>query len=389
MSTFNWQDPFSFENQLTSEEKLIRNTASKYAQEKLAPRIIEANRHETFDINIFKEMGALGFLGMCFQGYGCSGSSYTAYGIVARELERVDSSYRSLLSVQSSLSMNAIYKFGTDTQKNKYLPSMAKGDLIGCFGLTESGHGSDPGGMETHAKKTQGGWILNGSKMWITNSPLADVFIVWAKVEDGIQGFVLEKGMKGLSAPKIEGKFSLRASPTGEIVMDDVFVTEEHFLPHGKGLRAAMECLNDARYGIAWGVLGAAEFCWHQARNYALDRLQFKRPLAANQLVQAKLVNMQTDISLALQGILRAGRLKDENNCPPELISLLKRNNTQKALEVARVARDILGANGISDEYQVIRHMLNLETVITYEGTFDIHTLILGKAQTGISAFGN
>ncbi len=387
MSSFNWQDPFDVEDQLTIEEKLIRDTAAKYASDKLMPRILEANRHETFDPQIFKEIGELGFFGMTIQGYGCAGSSYTSYGLIARELERIDSSYRSLFSVQSSLAMNAIYKYGDESQKQKYLPAMAKGDLIGCFGLTEPGHGSDPGAMETHAKARAGGWILNGAKMWITNSPIADVFIVWVKLEGNIQGFVLEKGMEGLTAPKIEGKFSLRASPTGEIVLNDVFVTKDNLLPKAQGLKAAMGCLNEARYGIAWGSLGAAEYCWHHAREYVLEREQFGKPLGANQLIQAKLVNMQTDISLGLQGILRAARLKDQGTCPPELISLLKRNNTEKALKVARIARDMLGANGISDEYHIIRHMMNLESVITYEGTYDIHTLILGKAQTGIGAF--
>jgi glutaryl-CoA dehydrogenase len=388
MSSFKWEDPFDFEDQLSAEEKLIRDTAAKYAKDMLMPRILEANRHEIFDPNIFKEIGELGFFGMTIEGYGCVGSSYTSYGLVARELERIDSSYRSLFSVQSSLAMNAIYKYGDEEQKQKYLPGMAKGKLIGCFGLTEPGHGSDPAGMETHAKPKGEGWVLNGSKMWITNSPIADVFIVWARYDAGIQGFVLEKGMKGLSAPKIEGKFSLRASPTGEIVLDDVFVTKENVLPKAQGLKAAMGCLNDARYSIAWGSLGAAEFCWHQARSYVLERIQFGKPLAAQQLVQAKLVDMQTDLSLGLQGILRAARLKDQGQCTPELISLLKRNNTEKALKIARIARDMLGANGISDEYHVIRHMMNLESVITYEGTYDIHTLMLGKAQTGLAAFG-
>ncbi|HUX78352.1 MAG TPA: acyl-CoA dehydrogenase [Alphaproteobacteria bacterium] len=387
MSTFQWDDPFLWEDQLSGEEKLIRDTAQRYAQEKLMPRILEANRHETYDLGIFKELGELGFLGMTIKGYGCAGSSYTAYGLVARELERVDSSYRSLLSVQSSLVMNAIYLFGDEEQKLTFLPPLSKGLLIGCFGLTEPNHGSNPAGMETHAKAHQDGWILNGSKTWITHSPIADVFIVWAKVESEIKGFILEKGMEGLSAPKIEGKFSLRASPTGEIVLNEVFVPRKNLLPKAVGLKSVMGCLNSARYSIAWGALGAAECCWHQARSYVLERYQFERPLAANQLIQAKLVQMQTDISLALQGVLRAGRLKDEERCSSELISLLKRNNASKALEIARVARDMLGANGISDEYQVIRHVMNLESVNTYEGTFDIHTLILGRAQTGIGAF--
>lgn len=387
MTAFQWADPFLFEDQVSAEERLIQNTARRYAQEKLMPCILEANRHETYDLGVFKELGELGFLGMTIQGYGCAGSSYTAYGLVARELERVDSSYRSLLSVQSSLVMNAIYLYGDEEQKHKYLPALAKGKLIGCFGLTEPNHGSDPESMESHAKVHRDGWILNGSKAWITHSPIADIFIVWAKEAGQIKGFILEKGMKGLSAPKIEGKFSLRASPTGEIVLNDVFVPKENLLPKAMGLKAVMVCLNNARYGIAWGTLGAAEFCWYKAHSYVLERSQFGRPLAANQLVQAKLVQMQTDISLGLQGVLRAARLKDEGRCPPELISLLKRNNAGKALEIARTARDMLGANGVSDEYHVIRHMMNLESVNTYEGTFDIHTLILGRAQTGIGAF--
>lgn len=387
MSPFQWDDPFLFEDQLSAEEKLIRDTARRYAQEKLMPRILRANRHETYDLNVFKELGELGFLGMTIKGYGCAGSSYMAYGLVARELERVDSSYRSLLSVQSSLVMNAIYLFGDENQKHTYLPALRKGLRVGCFGLTEPNHGSDPGAMETHAKAHQDGWILNGSKTWITHSPIADVFIVWAKDEGEIKGFLLEKGMEGLVAPKIEGKFSLRASPTGEIVLNDVFVPRKNLLPKAVGLKAVMGCLNNARYGIAWGALGAAEFCWHKARSYVLERSQFGRPLAANQLIQAKLVQMQTDISLGLQGVLRAARLKDEERCSSELISLLKRNNAGKALEIARVARDMLGANGVSDEYHVIRHVMNLESVNTYEGTFDIHSLILGRAQTGIPAF--
>ncbi|MBX9621976.1 MAG: acyl-CoA dehydrogenase [Alphaproteobacteria bacterium] len=387
MSQFQWDDPFLFETQLNEEEKLIRETARRYAQDKLIPRILEANRHETYDLAIFKELGALGFLGMTIQGYGCAGSSYTTYGLVARELERVDSSYRSLLSVQSSLVMNAIFQLGGEVQKQKYIPRLAKGEWVGCFGLTEPNHGSDPAGMETHAKATGEGWILNGTKTWITHSPIADIFIVWAKEGSEIKAFILEKGMEGLSAPKIEGKFSLRASPTGEIVMNDVFVPQENLLPKALGLKAAMTCLNNARYGIAWGALGAAEFCWHLARSYVLARQQFGKSLAANQLIQAKLVDMQTDIALGLQGVLRMGRLKDEERCPPELISLLKRNNTQLALDIARKARDMLGANGVSDEYDIIRHVMNLESVNTYEGTHDIHTLILGRAQTGISAF--
>lgn len=387
MNRFQWDDPFLFETQLNEEEKLIRETAYRYAQDKLMPRILEANRHETYDLAIFKELGALGFLGMTIQEYGCAGSSYTGYGLVARELERVDSSYRSLLSVQSSLVMNAIFQLGDEAQKQKYISRLAKGELIGCFGLTEPNHGSDPSGIETHAKATGKGWTLNGTKTWITHSPIADVFIVWAKEGDEIKAFILEKGMEGLAAPKIEGKFSLRASPTGEIIMNDVFVPQENLLPKALGLKAAMTCLNNARYGIAWGALGAAEFCWHLARSYVLERQQFGKPLASNQLVQAKLVDMQTDIALGLQGVLRMGRLKDEESCPSELISLLKRNNARLALDIVRKARDMLGANGVSDEYGIIRHVMNLESVNTYEGTHDIHTLILGRAQTGISAF--
>ncbi len=385
---FSWEDPFLFEDQLTEDERILVASARKFAQEKLMPKILHANRHEEADLGILKQMGEMGFLGMAFEGYGCAGASYTAYGLVARELERVDSSYRSSFSVQSSLSMQAIYSFGSETQKEKYLPSMARGELIGCFGLTEPDHGSDPGSMETRARKTKDGWILQGSKTWITHAPKADILIIWAKDDEGmIRGFLLEKGMNGLSCPKIEGKFSLRASLTGEIVMNDVFVPEENRLPFAEGLKGPFTCLNNARYGIAWGVLGAAEFCWHKARAYVLERKQFGRPLAANQLVQAKLVEMQTDISLALQGILRCGRLKDEGRAAPELISLLKRNNCSKALNIARIARDMLGANGVSDEYHIIRHLMNLESVNTYEGTFDIHTLILGRAQTGLQAF--
>lgn len=386
--TFSWEDPFLLEDQLTEEERLLMKSVRRFAQEKLMPEILHANRHEKANMALLEEMGEMGFLGMAFEGYGCAGSSYVAYGLVARELERVDSAYRSSFSVQSSLAMQAIYSFGSEAQKQKYLPPMAKGKWIGCFGLTEPNHGSDPGSLETRARKTKGGWILNGVKSWITHAPQADVLVVWAKDEEGIiRGFLLEKGMKGLTCPKIEGKFSLRASPTGEIVMDDVFVPEENWLSTAEGLKAPFTCLNNARYGIAWGVLGAAEFCWHRARDYVLTRHQFGRPLGANQLIQAKLVDMQTEISLGLQGILRCGRLKEEGRAAPELISLLKRNNCGKALSVVRVARDMLGANGISDEYHIIRHLMNLESVNTYEGTYDIHTLILGRAQTGLQAF--
>lgn len=387
-SPFAWEDPLFFQDQLSEEERLIQDTIRRYAQEKLMPRILEGNRHEIYDLQVVKELGELGALGMTIQGYGCAGSSFVAYGLVARELERVDSSYRSLFSVQSSLVMNTIAQFGDEAQKEKYIPRLAKGEKIGCFGLTEPNHGSDPGALETRATAHKDGWLLNGSKTWITNSPIADIFIVWAKEEGDIKGFILERGMEGLSTPTIEGKFSLRASPTGEIVLNDVFVPLENRLEKAVGLKAVMHCLNHARYGISWGALGAGEFCWHRARDYVLERSQFGRPLAANQLIQAKLATMQTDLSLGLQGVLRAGRLKDEGRCPPELISLLKRNNTRKALEIARLGREMLGANGISDEYHIIRHMLNLESVDTYEGTYDIHTLILGRAQTGISGFG-
>jgi glutaryl-CoA dehydrogenase len=386
--SFVWEDPFFFHDQLNDEERLIQDTLRRYGQEKLMPRILEANRHEIYDPQVVKELGELGVLGMTIQGYGCAGSSFLAYGLVARELERVDSSYRSLFSVQSSLVMNAIAQFGDEAQKEKYIPYLAHGERVGCFGLTEPNHGSDPGSLETRATAYKGGWLLNGSKSWITNSPVADVFIVWAKEEGEIKGFILERDMEGLSTPKIEGKFSLRASPTGEILLNNVFVPPENRLEKAVGLKAVMHCLNQARYGIAWGALGAGEFCWHQARSYVLERSQFGRPLAATQLIQAKLATMQTDLSLGLQGVLRAGRLKDEGRCPSELISLLKRNNTRKVLEVARLAREMLGANGIADAYHIIRHMLNLESVDTYEGTYDIHTLILGRSQTGIDGFG-
>jgi glutaryl-CoA dehydrogenase len=386
--SFKWDDALLLEDQLTDEERMVRDTARDYAQDKLMPRILEANRHEIFHREIMTEMGALGLLGSTLEGYGCAGTNYVSYGLIAREVERVDSGYRSAMSVQSSLVMYPIYAFGTDALKEKFLPKLATGEYVGCFGLTEPDAGSDPAGMKARAQKTDGGYILKGAKMWITNSPIADVFVVWAKDDNGdIRGFVLEKGMKGLSAPKIEGKFSLRASITGEIVMDDVFVPEENMFPEVKGLTGPFSCLNNARYGIAWGAMGAAEFCWHQARQYTLDRILFGRPLAANQLIQKKLADMQTEITLGLQGVLRLGRLKDEHRAAPEAISLMKRNNCGKALDIARQARDMLGGNGIADEYHVIRHVMNLEAVNTYEGTHDIHALILGRAQTGIAAF--
>lgn len=386
---FNWQDPFQFDQQLSDEERMVRDTAYQYAQDKLAPRVRQAFRNEETDPGIFREMGELGLLGAMLEGYGCAGMNYTAYGLIAREIERVDSGYRSMMSVQSSLVMYPIYAYGTEEQKQKYLPLLATGEKIGCFGLTEPNHGSDPGGMLTRAKKVDGGFSLSGSKMWISNSPIADIFIVWAKTEDNlIRGFILEKGWQGLSAPKIEGKLSLRTSITGEIVMDNVFVPEENLMPGVTGLKGPMGCLNSARLGISWGALGAAEACWHAARQYVLDRKQFDRPLAANQLIQKKLADMQTEIFLGLQGCLQATRLKEQGKLAPELISLLKRNSCGKSLDIARVARDMHGGNGISDEFPVMRHMLNLETVNTYEGTHDIHALILGRAQTGIAAFG-
>ncbi len=385
---FDWQDPFLLESQLTEEERMVRDTAAQYGQQRLAPRVREAYRQESTDAAIFTEMGELGLLGPTIQGYGCPGVSYVSYGLIAREIERIDSGYRSMMSVQSSLVMYPIYAYGSEAQRQKYLPELASGAAIGCFGLTEPDSGSDPASMRTRAKRVEGGYSLSGSKMWISNSPIADVFVVWAKTEDEvIRGFILEKGWQGLSAPKIEGKLSLRASVTGEIVMDEVFVPEQNLLPNVQGLKGPMGCLNNARYGISWGTLGAAEACWHAARQYTLERSQFGRPLAANQLIQKKLADMQTEISLALQGCLQAGRLKAEDKLAPELISLLKRNSCGKALEIARLARDMHGGNGISDEYVVMRHMINLETVNTYEGTHDIHALILGRAQTGIQAF--
>jgi len=387
-TAFDWTDPLRLDEALTEEERMVRDSARAYCQEKLLPRVLEANRHERFDREIMNEMGALGFLGATIEGYGCAGVNYVSYGLIAREVERVDSGYRSAMSVQSSLVMHPIYAFGTEEQRLKYLPKLASGEWVGCFGLTEPDHGSDPAGMTTRAIAVPGGYRLSGAKMWITNSPIADVLVVWAKTEDEvIRGFILEKGMKGLSAPKIEGKFSLRASATGEIVMEEVFVPEENLLPSVKGLRGPFSCLNSARYGIAWGSLGAAEFCWYAARNYTLDRRQFGRRLAANQLIQKKLVDMQTEITLGLHACLRLGRLKDMGRDTPEMVSILKRNNCGKALDIARAARDMHGGNGISDEYHVIRHVMNLEAVNTYEGTHDIHALILGRAQTGIAAF--
>lgn len=386
--SFQWEDALLLEDQLTEEERMVRDSAYAYCQEKLLSRVLTANREERFDREIMSEMGELGLLGCTIEGYGCAGLSHVAYGLVAREVERVDSGYRSAMSVQSSLVMHPIYAYGTDEQKEKYLPKLATGEWVGCFGLTEPDAGSDPASMKTRAKKVDGGYILKGSKMWITNSPIADICVVWAKDDaDEIRGFVLEKDMKGLSMPKIHGKFSLRASITGEIVMDDVFVPDENLLPHVKGLKGPFGCLNKARYGIAWGAMGAAEFCWHAARQYTLDRKQFNRPLAATQLVQLKLANMQTEISLGLQAALRVGRLMDEGRAAPEMISLIKRNNCGKALDIARISRDMHGGNGIADEFHVIRHVMNLEAVNTYEGTHDVHALILGRAQTGIQAF--
>ena len=394
-STFRWADPFLLNDQLSDEERMIRDSAHDYCQGKLMPRVLEANRHETFDRAIFNEMGEMGLLGVTLpEAYGAAGLNNVCYGLIAREIERVDSGFRSAMSVQSSLVMYPIYTYGNEDQRQKYLPKLITGEWVGCFGLTEPNHGSDPGSMETRATKTDGGWTLHGSKTWITNSPIADLFVVWAKTfghdetDDGvIRGFVLEKGMPGLSAPKIEGKFSLRASITGEIVMDEVFVPDENLLPNVKGLKGPFGCLNKARYGISWGALGAAEFCWHAARQYTLDRTQFGRPLAANQLIQLKLANMMSEISLGLQGSLRVGRLLDEGKATPEMVSIVKRNSCGKALDIARMSRDMHGGNGISDEFHVIRHMMNLEAVNTYEGTHDIHALILGRAQTGIQAF--
>jgi glutaryl-CoA dehydrogenase len=385
---FRWDDPMLLDEQLTEEERMVRDSARAYCQEKLMPRILQAHRQERFDREIFNEMGVLGFLGSTLEGYGCAGVNHVCYGLMAREIERVDSGYRSMMSVQSSLTMYPIHAYGSEAQRLKYLPRLATGEHIGAFGLTEPDFCSDAGSMVSRARKIEGGYLLKGAKMWITNAPVADIFVVWAKDDHGvIRGFILERGMKGLSAPKIEGKFSLRASITGEIVMDDVQVPEENLLPNVEGLKGPFGCLNKARFGIAWGALGAAEFCWHAAREYTLDRKQFGRPLAANQLVQKKLADMQTEITLGLQAVLRVGRLMDEGRAAPEMISLVKRNSCGKALDIARIARDMHGGNGISDEYHVIRHVLNLEAVNTYEGTHDVHALILGRAQTGIQAF--
>ena len=388
-AAFEWADPMELNSQLSQEERLIRDTARDFSQDKLMPRVLDANRNEVFDREIMNEFAEFGFLGSTIpEEYGGVGANYVSYGLIAREVERVDSGYRSAMSVQSSLVMHPIYTYGSEDQRKKYLPKLASAEWIGCFGLTEPNHGSDPGSMETRARKVEGGFQLTGNKMWITNSPIADVFVVWAKNDEGIiRGYILEKAMQGLSAPKIVGKMSLRTSITGEIVMDNVFVPDENELPNVSGLKGPFGCLNRARFGIAWGTLGAAEFCWMQARQYTLDRIQFGRPLAANQLIQKKLADMQTEITLGLQGVLQMGRLMDERKCAPELISLMKRNNCGKALDIARVSRDMHGGNGISDEFHVIRHMMNLETVNTYEGTHDVHALILGRAQTGIQAF--
>ena len=386
--TFHWDDPLLLEDLLNEDEKLIRDTARDYAQSHLMPRILEANRDESFDRTVMKEMADLGFLGATIDGYGCAGISYVSYGLIMREFERVDTSFRSALGVQTTLSMVPIYAYGSEAQRQKYLPAMAKGEILGCFGLTEPDHGSDPGGMKTRAKKVPGGYRLTGGKTWITHAPIADIMVVWAKDdEDVIRGFVLERGMAGLSTAKIENKFSVRASPTVQIFMEDVFVPEENLLPGVQGLKGPFGCLNNARFGIIWGAMGAAEFCWHAARQYSMDRKQFGRPLAANQLIQKKLADMQTEISIGLLACLHVSRLRDEGKATPEMLSLLKRNCAGKALDIARAARDIHGGNGISDEYHVIRHLMNLETVNTLEGTHDIHALVLGRAQTGISAF--
>jgi glutaryl-CoA dehydrogenase len=390
MASFNWQDPFCMDDQLSDDERMIRDTAKSYAKDKLMTRVRQAYRDEHFHREIMTEMGSLGLLGPTLpEKYGCSNINYVSYGLVAREVERVDSGYRSAMSVQSSLVMHPIYAYGTEEQREKYLPKLATGEWVGCFGLTEPDHGSDPGSMITRAEKTSGGYLLNGAKMWITNSPIADLAVVWAKLDGEIRGFIVERGMPGFETPKIEGKFSLRASVTGEIVLSDVEIPEDNLLPNAKGLGGPFGCLNKARFGISWGAMGAAEYCWHAARTYTLDRKQFGRPLAANQLIQKKLADMQTEITLGLQGALRIGRMMDNDECPVENISMMKRNNCGKALDIARMARDMHGGNGISDEYHVIRHLMNLETVNTYEGTHDIHALILGRAQTGLQAFSN
>ena len=385
---FDWSDPLLLETALTEEERMVRDTARDYAQSALMPRILEAHRTERFEPAIMREMGERGLLGATIDGYGCAGVGYVSYGLIAREIERVDSGYRSTISVQSSLVMHPIHAYGNEAQRAKHLPRLATGEIIGCFGLTEPDAGSDPGSMKTRARKVDGGYLLSGTKTWISNAPVADVFVVWARNDDDvIRGFILERGMKGLSTPKIEGKFSLRASVTGQIAMDDIFVPSENELPGASGLKGPFGCLTRARYGIAWGALGAAEFCWHAARDYVLERKQFGRPLAANQLVQKKLADMQTETALGLAACLRLGRLFDEGGAPHEAVSMLKRNSAGKALDIARMARDMHGANGIADEYHVIRHLMNLETVNTYEGTHDVHALILGRAQTGIAAF--
>jgi glutaryl-CoA dehydrogenase len=385
---FEWSDPLLLEDELSQEERMVRDAARAYCHDKLAPRVIQANREERFDRSILNEMGELGLLGSTIRGYGCAGVNHVCYGLIAREVERIDSAYRSAMSVQSSLVMHPIEAYGTQPQRDRYLPKLATGESVGCFGLTEPDHGSDPGSMKTRAVKVAGGYRLTGTKTWITNAPIADLFVVWAKTEDGvIRGFLLDKGLKGLSAPRIEGKMSLRASATGQVVMDDVLVADEQLLPGATGLAGPFGCLTKARYGIAWGALGAAEDCWHRARQYTLERTQFGRPLAANQLIQLKLANMMTEITLGLQACLRVGRLMDEGRAAPEMVSLIKRNSCGKALDIARAARDMHGGNGIADEFHVIRHMVNLETVNTYEGTHDIHALILGRAQTGIQAF--
>ena len=386
--SFAWNDPFLLDGQLNEDERMVRDSARSYCTDKLMPRIIEATRQEHFHREIMNEMGEMGMLGATIEGYGCAGMSYVSYGLIARETERVDSGYRSAASVQSSLVMHPIHAYGTEEQRQRFLPKLASGDFVGCFGLTEPDHGSDPGSMVTKAKKVDGGWILNGAKMWITNSPIADVAVIWAKDDNGdIRGYLVERGFKGFSTPKIEGKLSLKASITGGIALEDVFVPDENYLPEAKGLSGPFGCLNRARYGIAWGVMGAAEFCWEAALQYTMDRKQFRRPLAATQLGQKKLADMQTEISLGLQACLRVGRLIDEHRAAPEMISIIKRNCCGKALDIARMARDMHGANGISDEYHVMRHMVNLETVNTYEGTHDVHALILGRAMTGLQAF--